>query len=251
MSKKREEDTVSTRSTEKKTGSSRSAGGASARPRAKTPAAASGGTPGPRARATTRGGPRIRATHAEGAGPDERRSAGDIERRRVRARATVRALGGAEARPARKPLPTVPAKREGTRGPSSKRRSVPPPPARTASTATREMALAIAGAGLEKKAIGIEVIDVTGRVDYADYLVIMTGSSDRHVHAIAMGIEEALKKNKIAPLSVEGLSTASWVLMDYEDIVVHIFQEETRRLYDIEGLWMDAGRVNVPEGPSA
>jgi ribosome-associated protein len=107
------------------------------------------------------------------------------------------------------------------------------------------MALTIAGAGLDKKAIGIEVINVAGRVDYADFLVIMTGTSDRHVHAIAMGIEEALKKKRIAPLSIEGLSSAVWVLMDFDDIVVHVFQEETRRVYDIEGLWMDASRLPV------
>jgi len=113
------------------------------------------------------------------------------------------------------------------------------------------MALAIAGAGLDKKAVGIEVIDVSGRVDYADYLVIMTGTSDRHVHAIAMGIEETLKKKRIVPLSIEGLGTASWVLMDFDDIVVHVFQEETRRVYDIEGLWMDAGRLSVDAAPNA
>ncbi|MBL9021884.1 MAG: ribosome silencing factor [Myxococcales bacterium] len=105
--------------------------------------------------------------------------------------------------------------------------------------------MAIAAAGLDKKAIGVEVLDVTGRVDYADYLVIMTGTSDRHVHAIAMGIEEGLKRLKVSPLSVEGLQTASWVLMDFDDVVVHVFQEDTRRLYDIEGLWMDASRVTV------
>jgi len=111
--------------------------------------------------------------------------------------------------------------------------------------------VAIAAAGLEKKAIGVEVLDVTGRVDYADYLVIMTGTSDRHVHAIAMGIEESLRRLKVSPLSVEGLSTASWVLMDFDDVVVHVFQEETRRLYDIEGLWMDASRVTVDAGSGA
>jgi ribosome-associated protein len=77
-------------------------------------------------------------------------------------------------------------------------------PAQAASTAAQELALAIAAAGLDKKAVGVEVIDVSGRVDYADYLVIMTGTSDRHVHAIAMGIEEALKRKRVAPLSVEG-----------------------------------------------
>ncbi|EYF01603.1 Iojap protein [Chondromyces apiculatus DSM 436] len=85
-------------------------------------------------------------------------------------------------------------------------------------------------------------------MDYADYLVIMTGRSDRHVHAIAVGLEDALREKKLSPLSMEGLSAATWVLIDFGDVVVHVFQEETRRVYDIEGLWMDAGRIPVPGG---
>lgn len=128
---------------------------------------------------------------------------------------------------------------------STARRKSLPPPVSTADDRSRELAIAIATAGLEKKAIGVEVLDVSGRVDYADFLVIMTGTSDRHVHAIATGIEEALRKSKQRPLSVEGLQLANWVLIDFDDVVVHVFQEETRRVYDIEGLWMDAGRVDV------
>ena len=92
-----------------------------------------------------------------------------------------------------------------------------------------------------------KLVSIVGRVDYADYLVIMTGRSDRHVHAIATGLEEAVRKQKLAPLSMEGLAAATWVLIDFGDVVVHVFQEDTRRLYDIEGLWIDAGRVPVPE----
>jgi ribosome-associated protein len=115
------------------------------------------------------------------------------------------------------------------------------------SSATRELALVIAASGIEKKAIGIEILDVSGKVDYADFLVIMTGRSDRHVHAIATGLEEALRRaKKIAPLSMEGLTAATWVLIDFGDVVVHVFQEEARQLYDIEGLWIDANRVPVP-----
>ncbi len=88
---------------------------------------------------------------------------------------------------------------------------------------------------------------MTGKVDYADFLVVMTGRSDRHVHSIATGIEEAMRKRKLAPLSMEGLGAATWVLIDFGDVVVHVFQEEARAVYDIEGLWIDAGRVPVPE----
>ncbi len=114
------------------------------------------------------------------------------------------------------------------------------------SSAARELAIALAAAGLEKKAIGIEILDVTGKVDYADFLVVMTGRSDRHVYSIAMGLEEGVRKFKLAPLSVEGLTASTWVLIDFGDVVVHVFQEEARLLYDIEGLWIDAGRVPVP-----
>ena len=125
--------------------------------------------------------------------------------------------------------------------------AAPPEP----STAAKELAIALAAEAIEKKAIGIEILDVTGKVDYADFLVVMTGRSDRHVHAIATGIEEAMRKRKFSPLSIEGLSGATWVLIDFGDVVVHVFQEEARLLYDIEGLWIDAGRVPVPKDPAA
>ena len=208
----------------------------------------------PPAKSSGLGRPRIRASHSEGAATEGKLPAKEIERRRARAKASVRSLGEGPA--PKRQLPPPPSKRD----PSvAKRKSGAP--AQAASTAAQELALAIAAAGLDKKAVGVEVIDVSGRVDYADYLVIMTGTSDRHVHAIAMGIEEALKRKRVAPLSVEGLGTATWVLMDFSDVVVHVFQEDSRRVYDIEGLWMDAGRLNVPaetaakgrpgDGPSA
>jgi len=120
-----------------------------------------------------------------------------------------------------------------------------------ASDEARRVAAAIAASGLDKKAAGVEVIDVTGKVDYAELLVLMTGRSDRHVHAIAKGVQADLKGDHgIAPLSVEGLSAAQWVLLDFNDVVVHVFQQDTRTFYDIEGLWIDAHRVSVPHPPA-
>jgi ribosome-associated protein len=115
-----------------------------------------------------------------------------------------------------------------------------------ASDTARERATAIAMAALDKKALGLEILDVAGKVDYADFLVIMTGRSDRHAQALAQGIEEVLKSQGIRPMAVEGLPHGSWVLMDFGDVVVHVFQDETRQLYDIEGLWLDARRLPVP-----
>lgn len=116
----------------------------------------------------------------------------------------------------------------------------------------RQLALLAAQAGIDKKAIGIEIIDVVGRVDYADFLVLMTGTSDRHSAAIARGVEEDLGKLGHKALSVEGLPEANWVLLDFFDIVVHVFSEDSRGLYDLSGLWIDAGRVPIPNrtGPA-
>ncbi len=117
----------------------------------------------------------------------------------------------------------------------------------TASEQARKLALAIAAAGLERKASGVEIIDVCGKVDYAEVLVLMTGRSDRHVHAIAKGVQRDLKtEHGVVPLSIEGMTAATWVLIDYNDVVVHVFQQDARVFYDLEGLWLDAGRMNVP-----
>jgi ribosome-associated protein len=112
--------------------------------------------------------------------------------------------------------------------------------------AGRRLALLAAQAGMDKKALGIEIIDVVGRVDYADYLVLMTGTSDRHCAAIARGVEEDLAKAGHKALAVEGLPQATWVLIDLFDIVVHVFSEDSRNLYDLSGLWIDASRVPLP-----
>ena len=138
---------------------------------------------------------------------------------------------------------------------TKKSASAPPPEdgggGKGPSKAAREHALVVAGAGLEKKAIDVEIIDVAGRVDYADFLVLMTGTSDRHVASLVQAIEEAMKKHKSRALSIEGLPTANWVLIDFADVVVHVFQTESRSLYDIDGLWMDARRVPIPERAKA
>ena len=110
--------------------------------------------------------------------------------------------------------------------------------------AGRELALLVAEAALDKKAGRIEIIDVRGKVDYTDYVVVMSGRSDRQVAAIARGIEEDLKlKHGTRCSGVEGLPQGSWVLLDFGDVVVHIFHQDTRGFYDIEGLWLDAERV--------
>ncbi|HVY27386.1 MAG TPA: ribosome silencing factor [Polyangiaceae bacterium] len=127
-----------------------------------------------------------------------------------------------------------------------------PTPLRAATKPVRDssegqrMALAAAAAALDKKAMGVEIIDVAGKVDYADYLVLMTGHADRHVAAIADAVDEALSKQGWHAISIEGLPRGQWVLLDFVDVVVHVFLAEQRALYDLDGLWMDAKRVRVP-----
>lgn len=113
----------------------------------------------------------------------------------------------------------------------------------------RRVAMAIAEEGLEKKAQNVEIIDVQDKVDYADYVVVMSGRSDRQVNAIAKGIEQGLQDKGVARcLGVEGLPQGNWVLMDFGDVVVHVFHKDTRGYYDLESLWIDAARVSVAEG---
>ncbi|NLE87895.1 MAG: ribosome silencing factor [Myxococcales bacterium] len=133
---------------------------------------------------------------------------------------------------------------------SQQRDSAPPagaPVDRVVADASRRLALRAAEAGLDKKAIGVEIIDVVGKVDYADYLVLMTGTSDRHVSSIARSVDEELSKAGHPPMSVEGLPRGEWVLLDFVDVVVHVFAEDARSLYDLDGLWMDAGRIPLPD----
>jgi ribosome-associated protein len=107
----------------------------------------------------------------------------------------------------------------------------------------KELALAIADIALEKQALALEIIDVSGKVDYTTYLVICTGRSERQVEAITSGVETALKKRRIYPLGVEGKKANQWVLMDYEDVVLHVFEDHRRGFYDLDSLWIDAERI--------
>jgi ribosome-associated protein len=131
------------------------------------------------------------------------------------------------------------------------RKARPEPPRATPSRdSSAKIALLAAEAGLDKKASAIEIVDVCGKVDYADFLVLMTGSSDRHVASIADNVEALLGKSGVPAISMEGRTAASWVLIDFVDVVVHVFQRESRAVYDIDGLWMDAQRLPVPVQPT-
>ena len=107
----------------------------------------------------------------------------------------------------------------------------------------------IAEAAWDVKALGLKVIDVRGLVSYADFLVVCSGQSDRHVAAIASGIEKTLRPEKIRPLGVEGKEGGRWILIDYGDVVVHIFHDSERDVYGLDSLWSDAPELELEAPP--
>ena len=98
-------------------------------------------------------------------------------------------------------------------------------------------------AAVSRKAESVVVLDVRGLTSIADYFIICSGRSNRQVCAIADNIKTFLKEKKLRPLSVEGHKEGLWVLMDYGNVIIHVFYEETRLFYDLEGLWVDAKRM--------
>jgi len=106
-----------------------------------------------------------------------------------------------------------------------------------------EKTILLAQAALEKKACDLVVLEVRDLTSIADYFIICSGRSDRQVQSIAQGMGEA----DVSAVSVEGASRGHWVLMDFSDVIVHIFYEPVRRFYDLDGLWGDAPRVDLPE----
>lgn len=97
----------------------------------------------------------------------------------------------------------------------------------------------------EKKAIDVRVIDITAVSILADYFIVASGSNRNQVQAMADSVEEELGKKGYAPGHVEGYSTANWILMDYGDIVIHIFDEENRIYYDLERIWRDGTLITA------
>jgi len=100
-------------------------------------------------------------------------------------------------------------------------------------------------AALGKKAIGLVILNVRELTSIADAFIICSGRSNRQVSAIAEYIQVDLKKHGIKPLSVEGIKEGHWVLLDYGHVIIHIFYEPVRNFYDLEGLWVDAERIQT------
>jgi ribosome-associated protein len=140
--------------------------------------------------------------------------------------------------------------------PATKKRSAPPRVEGSATTdKARRQTLASAkiamAAAMEKKGIEPILIDVCGQSSYADFIGVVSGQSDRQVDAIAEYICEVMSDHGHRVLSKEGMRTGRWVLLDFGDVVVHIFYQPLRNVFDIESLWIDAPRVKLATSASA
>jgi ribosome-associated protein len=109
-----------------------------------------------------------------------------------------------------------------------------------------ERILTALSAASEKKAIEIVILDLREIASFTDYFLITSGSNERQVQAISDEVVEKLKKSGTPAARVEGYRTAEWILMDYGDFVVHVFADKARKFYDLERLWRDGRRVELP-----
>ena len=125
--------------------------------------------------------------------------------------------------------------------------TVPPRPDRA-----RELALAAARVAEETRGTDVRVLDLRGLTDVFDYFVVATGSSRRQMHAMADEIEKAVKQDlRDRKRGGEGYEEGRWIVLDYGDVMVHLFDAESRQYWDLEHLWSDAKRVPVPAAGAA
>jgi ribosome-associated protein len=137
------------------------------------------------------------------------------------------------------------------KAPARKKARLPPAPAQQAgpaeNAAAKALAHRIAQLLLDKKADDVVILDVRGMTSYADYFVIASAETDRQVSAMAEHVQVQLKTGDavLRPIGTEGLETGQWVLLDYGEVVAHLFLTDLRAHYDLEGLWADAAREKV------
>lgn len=108
---------------------------------------------------------------------------------------------------------------------------------------SKAKAIEAAQAALDKKAKDTVVLELKDLTIIADYFVVCSGESTTQVKAIVENVEKKLREYGQKPMGIEGLNTARWVLMDYGDVIVHVFEEETRAYYELEKFWLDAPRI--------
>lgn len=111
---------------------------------------------------------------------------------------------------------------------------------------SEELVKIICQAAQDNKAVDLVALDVKEISSFADYFVIMSGTSTRHVQGLADAVDRAIGSKRMMAGNTEGLGEGQWVLLDYNDIIIHIFHSEARDYYDMEGLWHDAPRLDLP-----
>jgi ribosome-associated protein len=131
-----------------------------------------------------------------------------------------------------------------------------PAPAATAASSAqldqaRELAIGALEAALEKKALMPVLIEVSALASYTDFIGIVSGRSDRQVEAIADGVSQFMKLHGRRVIGQEGSGNGRWTLLDFGEIVIHVFYHPVREFYDLESLWIDAPRVKIAVPPDA
>jgi ribosome-associated protein len=116
---------------------------------------------------------------------------------------------------------------------------------------SREAAQAAIDAALDKKALLPILLDVSGRATYTDFIGVVSGRSDRQVDAIAENVRDVMEHRGWRLLGREGSGNGRWTLLDFGDVVLHVFYHPVREIYDIEGLWIDAPRIQLAIPPEA
>jgi len=112
----------------------------------------------------------------------------------------------------------------------------------------KERAMLCAQQAEQYKALDIVLLDLAGFSSFSDYFLICSGKSSRQVQGIADNLETSLRENGIKPLGIEGRGEGHWILMDYGDVIIHIFYEPIRYHYDLESLWSEAKKVRLEHG---
>jgi ribosome-associated protein len=129
--------------------------------------------------------------------------------------------------------------------------SLPSPAETQRHRESREAAQAAIDAALDKKALQPILLDVSGRATYTDFIGVVSGRSDRQVDAIAENVRDVMEQRGWRLLGREGSGNGRWTLLDFGDVVLHVFYHPVREIYDIEGLWIDAPRVQLAVPPEA
>lgn len=106
--------------------------------------------------------------------------------------------------------------------------------------------LVLARAALDKKACDLIVLDVHAQTSIAEYFIVCSGRSDRQVQSIAQGLEADARSKRFRPFAVEGIQRGHWVLMDFSDVIVHVFYQPVRKFYDLDSLWSHAPQAKLP-----